>query len=87
MSFKSKDNEMYQRHHYIPCSKQDYDQAMHNEVPDRWWQYYQNLCENNNVFQKFKIMAICLRLCHNFYQDYSREKKPNCCMTSYLLEF
>lgn len=43
LSFKSKENEMYQRHHYIPCSKQDYDQAMHNEVPDRWWQYYQKL--------------------------------------------
>ncbi len=31
------------RHHYIPCSKEDYDLAMHNELPDKWWQFYQKL--------------------------------------------
>ena len=33
----------YDRHHFIPCSKDDYDQAMHNELPDKWWQFYQKL--------------------------------------------
>jgi len=30
-------------HYYIPCSEQDYNTAMNNEVPDRWWQFYQKL--------------------------------------------
>ena len=29
--------------HFIPCSKTDYDMAMRNELPDRWWQFYQKL--------------------------------------------
>lgn len=29
--------------HLIPCSKDDYDTAMRNELPDRWWQFYQKL--------------------------------------------
>ena len=29
--------------HFIPCSKSDYDLAMQNELPDRWWQFYQKL--------------------------------------------
>ena len=29
--------------HFIPCSKDDYDMAMRNELPDRWWQFYQKL--------------------------------------------
>ena len=29
--------------HFIPCSKSDYDMAMRNELPDRWWQFYQKL--------------------------------------------
>ena len=29
--------------HFIPCSKIDYDMAMRNELPDRWWQFYQKL--------------------------------------------
>lgn len=29
--------------HFIPCSKNDYDMAMRNELPDRWWQFYQKL--------------------------------------------
>lgn len=29
--------------HFIPCAKIDYDMAMRNELPDRWWQFYQKL--------------------------------------------
>lgn len=29
--------------HFIPCSKNDYDMAMRNELPNRWWQFYQKL--------------------------------------------
>jgi len=32
-----------ERHQYIPCSKEDYDQAMRNELPDIWWQFYQKV--------------------------------------------
>lgn len=43
LSFKSKDREKYERHHYIPCSREDYEQALKNEIPDKWWQFYQKL--------------------------------------------
>lgn len=43
LSFRSKNKEKYERHHFIPCSKSDYDLAMQNELPDRWWQFYQKL--------------------------------------------
>ncbi|MCR5645203.1 MAG: formimidoylglutamase [Bacteroidales bacterium] len=43
MSFMHADDPRYQRHHFIPCSKEDYDQAMNNELPDKWWQFYQKL--------------------------------------------
>ena len=43
LSFKSKDREKYERHHYIPCSREDYDLTMENELPDKWWQFYQKL--------------------------------------------
>ena len=43
LSFRSKNKEKYERHHFIPCSKDDYDMAMRNELPDRWWQFYQKL--------------------------------------------
>lgn len=29
--------------HFIPCSENDYDMTMRNELPDRWWQFYQKL--------------------------------------------
>ena len=32
-----------ERHQYIPCSKEDYEQAMRNELPDIWWQFYQKV--------------------------------------------
>ena len=43
MSFLQKADQRYERHHFIPCSKEDYDQAMRNELPDKWWQFYQKL--------------------------------------------
>lgn len=43
LSFKSKNREKYERHHYIPCSREDYELSMENELPDIWWQFYQKL--------------------------------------------
>ena len=33
----------YERHHLVPCNKEDYDRAMDNEMPDLWWKTYQKL--------------------------------------------
>lgn len=33
----------YEKHHYVPCSEADYQQALQDELPDRWWQFYQKL--------------------------------------------
>ena len=33
----------YERHHLIPCSYQDYELALKDEVPDRWLQAYKKL--------------------------------------------
>ena len=33
----------YERHYIIPCNKEDYDNAMKNEIPDLWWKTYQKL--------------------------------------------
>ena len=33
----------YQRHHLVPCTYADYQQATNEEVPDRWWKAYQKL--------------------------------------------
>ena len=43
LSFMRSGDERYERHHFIPCSKKDYDQAMRNELPDKWWQFCQKL--------------------------------------------
>ena len=43
MSFLQNADQRYERHHFIPCSKEDYDQAMRNVLPDKWWQFYQKL--------------------------------------------
>ena len=43
ISFTQNDDQSIERHHFIPCSKEDYDQAMRNELPDKWWQFYQKL--------------------------------------------
>ena len=33
----------YERHYLVPCNKEDYDNAMKNELPDLWWKTYQKL--------------------------------------------
>lgn len=33
----------YERHYLVPCSYKDYQTAMQEEIPDRWWQAYQKL--------------------------------------------
>jgi arginase family enzyme len=33
----------FDRHHVIPCSIDDYKQAMNGEIPDTWWQTFQKL--------------------------------------------
>jgi len=37
------DGKKYERHHIIPCNKDDYDNAMKNEIPDLWWKTYHKL--------------------------------------------
>jgi formiminoglutamase len=33
----------YERHHLVPCSLEEYQQATNEEMPDRWWKTYQKL--------------------------------------------
>jgi arginase family enzyme len=33
----------FERHTLWPCSYKDYEMAINNEIPDRWWQTYQKL--------------------------------------------
>jgi arginase family enzyme len=33
----------FERHTLIPCNYKDYEMAVANEIPDRWWQTYQKL--------------------------------------------
>lgn len=33
----------FERHTLIPCNYKDYELAVSNEIPDRWWQTYQKL--------------------------------------------
>lgn len=33
----------FERHTLLPCSYKDYEMAINNEIPDRWWQTYQKL--------------------------------------------
>lgn len=35
--------EKFRRHYIVPCSPLDYDIALTNEIPDRWWQALQKL--------------------------------------------
>jgi formiminoglutamase len=30
----------YERHTLVPCSEKDYEKALNDELPDRWWQTY-----------------------------------------------
>ena len=45
MEIKCSDNirEKYRRHYIVPCSAADYQTALADEIPDRWWQAYQKL--------------------------------------------
>jgi arginase family enzyme len=35
--------ERYRRHQFVPCSYADYQSAMNQEIPDRWWKVQQKL--------------------------------------------
>ncbi|MEJ2594517.1 MAG: arginase family protein [bacterium] len=35
--------EKYRRHQFIPCSYADYQSALNQEIPDRWWKMQQKL--------------------------------------------
>jgi arginase family enzyme len=43
LSFGHKDRKKYERHHFVPCTRADYELALTDELPDRWWQYFQKL--------------------------------------------
>jgi arginase family enzyme len=45
MEIKCSENirEKYRRHFLVPCSAADYQTALSDEIPDRWWQAYQKL--------------------------------------------
>ncbi|MCK9450732.1 MAG: formimidoylglutamase [Bacteroidales bacterium] len=43
LSFGRTDRKKYERHHFVPCSKSDYELALTDELPDRWWQFFQKL--------------------------------------------
>jgi arginase family enzyme len=40
---RSRSKYKYQRHHLVPCSYNDYQTALENYIPDRWWQTYKKL--------------------------------------------
>ncbi len=35
--------EKYERHHLVPCTYEDYELALEQEMPDRWWRTFQKL--------------------------------------------
>jgi hypothetical protein len=37
------DNVKFERHHMVPCNKEDYDFALLGDVPNLWWKTYQKL--------------------------------------------
>lgn len=43
LSFGRTDRKKYERHHFVPCSRKDYELALTDEIPDRWWQFFQKL--------------------------------------------
>ncbi len=43
VSYPGNHGSKYDRHHMIPCNKDDYERAMKNEMPDLWWKTYQKL--------------------------------------------
>lgn len=40
---RTKNKSKYERQHIVPCSHKDYQTALENNIPDRWWQTYQKL--------------------------------------------
>ena len=42
--YQTGQNSKYERHHLVPCSYADYEMALRDEMPDRWWKTYQKLC-------------------------------------------
>jgi hypothetical protein len=41
--YPPKDGNKYERHHLVPCNKNDYDLALENDIPNLWWRTYQKL--------------------------------------------
>ena len=41
--FHSHQKGYHKRHMMIPCSYQDYEISLQDEMPDRWWKAYQKL--------------------------------------------
>jgi len=41
--YPPKEGVKYERHHMVPCTKNDYDAALENDIPDLWWKTYQKL--------------------------------------------
>jgi formiminoglutamase len=41
--FPPNNESKYDRHYLVPCNKEDYENAMKNEIPDLWWKTYQKL--------------------------------------------
>jgi formiminoglutamase len=36
-------NQKFNRHYLVACSFKDYQTALADELPDRWWQTYQKI--------------------------------------------
>ena len=36
-------NDKYKRHYIIACSYDDYQTALNDEIPERWWQTFQKI--------------------------------------------
>jgi formiminoglutamase len=43
VSYPAQEGSKYERHHMVPCDREDYERAMKNEMPDLWWKTYQKL--------------------------------------------
>ncbi|MBR4803997.1 MAG: formimidoylglutamase [Bacteroidales bacterium] len=39
----TENHDKYARHLLLPCSYRDYQQALENEIPERWWTYYNRM--------------------------------------------
>jgi len=40
---ENKENTKYRPHQFVPCSYADYQTALNNDIPDRWWKVQQKL--------------------------------------------